>query len=396
MAFHHEITLLLRSTGTKIDVWDGYAIVLDITKAGNPWTFRFWHSSSDQRTAWETLKREVKIGDQVVLAIDRACQLNGPIKARHIGGNREGAYMEISGTDVAGNAIDWDADPKIALRGVPLEEAFEKLLEPLGIPLVIGANADAAREIPSRQRPGSRGQSSTRTRRRHRIDYSHPRPGEHVWQVMESIAKRLGYMLWVAPSASGELAIVIDAPNYEQEPAYSFVRRIRNGVATPESNILDGALNEDIRSVPTTVYGIAYSPRGDEQPARIRVPYVNEELARFPSVLNPLPVQPRYLHGSQAKTPAQARQSASRMMSDAMAQWRTYDCTVQGHGQPIKGETRLYALNTMCKVYDNIPSIDEEMLIQRIEFKGSRSAGQTTHLTLGTKGSIVLDPEAEQ
>jgi prophage tail gpP-like protein len=84
------------------------------------------------------------------------------------------------------------------------------------------------------------------------------------------------------------------------------------------------------------------------------------------------------------------------MMRDAMAQWRTYDCTVQGHGQSIKNEMRLYALNTMCKVYDSIPSIDEEMLIQRIEFKGSRSAGQTTHLTLGTKGSIVLDPEAEQ
>ncbi len=50
----------------------------------------------------------------------------------------------------------------------------------------------------------------------------------------------------------------------------------------------------------------------------------------------------------------------------------------------------------MARAYSRIGSfslIDEEMLITRVEFEGSREGGQTTKITLGTKGAIDLTPE---
>ena len=42
--YTHVVALTLASSGLVVDVWDEYAVVLDMLAAGNPWSFAFWRS----------------------------------------------------------------------------------------------------------------------------------------------------------------------------------------------------------------------------------------------------------------------------------------------------------------------------------------------------------------
>ena len=53
--------------------------------------------------------------------------------------------MVISGRDLAGPALDWDADPTLTLTGIPLEQALQRVFAGVGLPVRI-TTADAARK----------------------------------------------------------------------------------------------------------------------------------------------------------------------------------------------------------------------------------------------------------
>ena len=278
MAQQHTVSLVLGSISEEITNYDSYEIQLDMLQPGSPWQFALWHSASGN-SAWHRFVPKIKLGDKVMLSIDGAVQLNGRIEEMRVGAGPEGgASITISGRDLSGVAQDWDADPRTRLYKRVLGDALEALFVPLGIPVVIGANADAAREVQSRVRRGTRGSTSAATtasgrhhrkHRTHKVDLSHPRPGERIWQVADSICRKMGFMMWVAPSGNGELAVIVDTPNYDQFPVYAFERRLlENGHVTQESNILEGWLHAQIRDVPTQVYAMGRAPRGDQKPSR--------------------------------------------------------------------------------------------------------------------------------
>ncbi len=453
MAQSHSVELYLGTDRTRLTNWDGYEIHIDMFKPGSPWTFGLWNSSTVD-SAWRRLSARAQLGAPVVVEIDGAPQLNGRIEERVVKQSRAGgAVLTLSGRDLAGPAIDWDADPRTQLYGRTVDEAITALFKPLGISVVV-TDAASGRLVQSRGRPGARGTSSTR--RRQRVDKSRPRPGERVWQVAESIVRRLGLMMWVAPvppaiasNGTWTIAVVIDVPDYEQEPLFRFESRVRDGVVTPESNVLESEFRASIREVPTVVHAFGRAARGDQAPRRhatgvtntrlydflgagslsfytpatpnpfltsdggvppaaasasapasgasvtTRRGYANDELGRWPLVVDPMPPQPRFLHTQRALNPATGQQEAARVMAAAMRHWRTYECTVQGHGQDVAGTSRLYAINTMARVRDRLAELDENMLITSVQFSGSRDAGQTTRVLLGTQGAISLVPDPE-
>jgi prophage tail gpP-like protein len=408
VALKHEVALVLLDTGRVVDVWDKYDVTLDMLTPGSPWTFSLWRSDerfsrninpTNARTAWTVVQDTVKVGGQIAFVIDGAVQLNGRIESYDQVVDEEGEKLVISGRDLSGLALDWDADPRINLRNTPLETCLEQLFNRVGVSAIVTASADAQRNVQTRRRPGARSVSQTaRRRRRARVDYSHARPDERVWQVAESIVKRLGLMMWVAPSMDGlyQMAVVVDVPDYDQAATFVFGRVERDGVVSPESNVLKRGFKVQIRDIPTHVYAMGQAARGDSQAARHRVDYPNEVLARWPIVVNPMPPQIKFLHTPRAKNPRTARQEAARYTADKMRDFRVYQCTVQGHGQTVDGEMRLYAVNTMARVYDvsgERQLVDEDMLITRVQFSGSPGEGQKTQLVLGTKGAIVLEPD---
>jgi prophage tail gpP-like protein len=408
----HEVRFTLLDTGTVVDVFDRFDLVLDFTKPGSPWTFSFWRSAEtageDARelpaerryTAWETLLTEAKLGGRVLFTIDGTPQLNGRIEDLNLVGNRRGGEcLVLGGRDLAGLAMDGHADPRVTLKGHPLDECLRDLFNRVGIQSVVLVAAEAEREVRTRTRRGGRGLAPKP--RKHRVDLSHARPNETVWDVAQSIVRKFGLMLWVAPYADAPdgMAVVVDVPSYESDVVFRFIRRERDGVLTPESNVLEREFPRSIRGVPTHVYAAGRAGRGDTQAARHWFDYPNAELERLEAeVALPLAPQPRFLHTKRARDAAHGEQAAAQACADAMKEARLYRATVQGFGQLIDGAMRLYAPNVMAHAYDRTGRrtiVDEEMLVHRVQFSESRQVGQQTHVTLGTKGWIKLDPEAE-
>jgi prophage tail gpP-like protein len=219
MADAHQVTLTHSLSGEVFDgVWDEYEIDLDMLHPGASWTVSMWHSD-DNRACWARLRETVKCGDAMVLTIDGAPQLNGRVEAvvpQH--SFEKGAQLVVSGRDLAGVAASWDAEPTISLRDSTLEDVLTQLFAPLGIRVVVGADADAARQVRSNLRPGPRG--TARRSRRQRIDRFHVQPGEKVWQLAEKLCSRYGLLMWVGPDTTGQLAIIVDVPHYQQQATY--------------------------------------------------------------------------------------------------------------------------------------------------------------------------------
>ena len=247
--YEHRTELSLASSGAVLDVWDEYAISLSMLEPGSPWTFTFWRSDAvdtglvgNCSTPWEVITRGVKVFDRVLVTIDGAVQLNGRIETRAIRADRGGgAVVVVNGRDLAGPAMDWDVDPTITIKNTALSTAVERCFAQLGIPAhTVDSAANVA--VTAREAPGPR-RTNRRARRAQPVDIAHPRPGDRVWPFVEGIVKRIGYRMWVAPSADGELAVVVDVPNDTAAPLYSL--RLRDG--DERNNLLRARVVEDAK-----------------------------------------------------------------------------------------------------------------------------------------------------
>ena len=472
----HTVALTLASSGLELDVWDEYVITLDMLSPGASFTFALWYSR-DRATAWEVLRRSVKVGDSVVLSIDGAPQLNGRIDTIETDADGHGArMMTVTGRDLAGVALDFDADPTINVVGLRLEDALRRVFASVNVPFRM-TTADAAREVTTRRArsanaarataleafatspvtiippptqpsivalgiasplgrlvgirvdpisltpigdqfaAGRAAQASARAiRARLRtarnksviVDEAHPKPGERVWHFAEAIVCRLGMRLWVAPDAANGVTVVADRPDDSQEPTFAFNRVLTDGVNTsPSNNVLKGKESISIRGVPTSVSVYTNTSRGDTTAGRSRAIVQNTRLAddvvTRGFVLRPTPLQPRYIRSERSRVPQRSEQEGERIITDAMASFRTYTATVRGHGQRVDGVDRLFAINTTARVVDSVCSdpdgnaLDEVMLMTRVEFRRARVAGtggsgtQTT-VNLVPLGAIDLTP----
>ena len=422
MATAHTATLTL-SSGTDVDVFDRYTLTLDMMRAGNPWTVSMWRSISGAREAsWEVLRREVKLGENVTFSIDGAAQVTGRIETLRTAApdDKGGATMVISGRDLGGMAMTWDADPTVRLRGLALSDALTALFAPFGVPVLI-TDAAAARLVQSGTNRASLGHASrphaTHTTRPHSpsrgvhraharrraqpIDQSHPRAGEKAWALAEEMCRRVGFLLWVAPSAEGGIAVVVDVPAFSTEDVFTFGRRIEGHTAT--GNILKGAEAFSIKEVPSEVNVYTGTTRGDLISNRSRSQTFNAGVET--SAVNrgflasPMPAQVRHIKSARSRTLAASAKEGERVIAEAMAGFRRYELTVQGHGQTVAGVDRLYAVNTMARVRDDLCSapdgspLDESMLITGVTFEGGRATGTTTSLVLVPKDSISIIPQ---
>lgn len=396
MAISHAVSLLIGDSSTEVDAWDQYTLSLSMLRAGQPWTFSIWRSA-DRRTTWDVATRTVKLFERVTVTVDGHPQLTGRIETieRHARGHTECALV-ISGRDLAGPAQSWDADPTVSIRDTALEDALASIFDPLGLTVRVTAAA-AARSMQS-----ARPAPAPPPRRRRVVDRSHPRPGEKVWDLATSMVRRLGYMLWVAPRTDGTVGIVVDAPDYDQAPMYALARRLTQR-GEGSGNILDGAEAISVRSVPTDVNVYTGSTRGAATSSRSRASVVNDALysdsVTRGFISSTTQAQPQHVRSSRARTLQAAQKEARREIADAMREFYRYTARVQGHGQTVDGVMRLYAVNTVARVRDDLFTdpqgrpLDASMLVTDVEFSGSRQGGQTTTLTMVPLRSIQVDPE---
>lgn len=399
MAMQHTVSLTIGDAGTECDVWDQYTISLSMLRAGQPWTFSLWRSR-DRRSAWDVLSRTVKLFDRVTVSVDGHPQLTGRIEVikRRAAGHGE-CVLILSGRDLAGPAQSWDADPTVAIKDTPLEDALTAIFDPLGLTVRVTAAA-AARSVQSARSPGAR--SPATARRRSLVDRAHPRAGEKVWSLAESMVRRLGYMLWCAPRTDGTVGLVVDVPDYEQEPAYTFTRRL-DAFGMGSGNILDGDEELSVREVPTDVTVYTGTPRGAAVSSRSRASVNNAALfdanVTRGLVSATTQAQPRHIRSERARTIAAATKEADRAIAEGMAGFYRYTARVQGHGQQSGSTSQLYAVNSVARVHDDLfpdaqgRPLDAALYVTDVEMSGSRATGQSTTLTMVPLHSIRVTPE---
>lgn len=403
MAMVHSVEIFAGSDGFALDVWDRYEIALSMMSPGSPWTVTLFRSRRAE-SAWERLWAHLRIGDRMVFAVDGAAQMNGLVEEIADGSDPDaGDSITVSGRDLAGAAIRWDADPRVRLKGLTLEDALARLFAPLGLTVRVGEDVSGTREVQIGTARNRRARRTVRPRR-HPVDLSRPQPGEKVWQVADALCRRFGYLLWVAPHPELGLSVAVDTPDYDGEVFYELRRRYHPDRApgeeryTDDTNVLTVKRRVSVRDVPSEVNVYTGSARGASLSSRSTQTILNAGLFD-PAVNGGYVVEtglqhPMHIRAQRARTPAAARQTGQRAINDAMRSLRTYTCTVQGHGQRQRdGRVRLYAVNSMARVVDDGRGMDERMLIHDLTMRGAADAGAITELTLGPRGAIVLTPE---
>lgn len=392
MAYSHTIQLeLLDPDGaaTIIDTFDGYDIILDCFHPGSPFTFNLWRSVS-RRSTWAILRSKVKVGMDVLIRIDGAVQMNGSIEQLVEPIDRKGgAQLVISGRDLSARAMAWDASPNVSFVGLNLEDAISRLYADLNIEVVVGADANYARDVQAGTLRGTAATSARRRRHRSKVvNRAHPRSGEKVWQVAETMIRRAGLFQWIAPIEGRDtMAVILDRYDYKSPVKYTFARRTIPSSGALTGNILASQHTISTRDVPTHVRVYGHCARGDKYSFRynplIENRYLKIDEVTRGRVVNPHPLQPKYVKSQRARTFEEGAQEAERIIARAMMGFRRVEVTVQGHGQTdSQGRMVLYAINTTAQLLDEVLGLNEKMFVQRVQFQGSRQRGSTTHITL--------------
>lgn len=391
MATSHEVrvTIGTGSDAVEITAWDEIAITLDMMRPGNPWTVTTWRTG--RGAAWSRVRDAAKLFSPATIAVDGAVQVRGLIERIRDGADRGGAPFTISGRDLLATALASDVDPHVSLRGATLEEVFRRALEPLGIPVEIGADAGDVREIQAGSRPGAHVRSSSaRThRRRQHVDRFKPRVGERLWQFLETLARRHGYLIYVAPFGDG-VGLVIDRPRDSDPPVAALTRR-RNPDGSYSRGILSGTLDLDATDVPTdiTVFGHGSLTARDDSRHRATVENDRIPTRRLAEVHPP---RHRYIQDSRARTPQIAEQRARHELAKASANVVVYEAIVQGW-RAAPG--RLWTINTPVTIDDEIPRVRGNWLATQVHFQRARNEGHKTRLRFVPPGAIDVEPDPE-
>lgn len=391
----HDVALLVGPEGLRIDVWDRYTFDLSMLEVGAAWTLTFWYSEQAQ-AAWRRLidpERGVRCGQTVTAVIDGEAVLTGTVETRDVGddGSRAPPTFTISGRDKLGPATSWDADPALALKNLPLEEALSRLYAGVGLVVEVSEHVDADQAVGTLRRP-RRGGRARRVSRAQQIAISHPRVGEKVQGVVERIVRGMGYRVWTTPAERPDRTVIlVDRPRSSGETRFTLRRVIEGGRVTADSNILAAREKTSIREAPTSVSVFAHAPRGDSASDAFARTVSNAALttpanrARIDPLSAP---RPRFVTSDQARTVEGAQQEGARLIAEANELLRRYEATVLYHRQ----DGRLWVPNTLCAVRDDVVGLDETMLVVAVSFSGGKQQGPRTRVTSLPLGALSETP----
>jgi prophage tail gpP-like protein len=392
VAYTDEVKVTLPD-GTEVDTWETYQVTLDMLNPGSAWTLSLY-DSRDRQSTWEVLQEKALAGTKVTLAVHDAVQLTGRIEHREVDAGPEGTTMVLSGRDLAGPLMSSEADVNIHLRNTTLGDALVRLTQGTDVELFI-AQAAAASECHS-LRNRRRSMSSRRQTRSHSVDLFKIQPGMKIWQAANLLCRKSGYMIWTAPhpGSTAGVAVIIDKPLETGSAKFQLKRElVDQEKRTYRGNILRSKEVVNIREVPTKVVGFGHTAANANDDSRNRSVVLNEGLSHRLVDETMLP-NVHYLTVHDGRTAAKVQRAAERVIAEAMAEFLSYEYTVQGHHQEIDNEHRIYAVNTIAHVKDDRYGVDENMLITRVNFVGGRQTGQVTTIRCVPLGQVRVVPES--
>lgn len=311
------------------------------------------------------------------------------------------------GRDYISDIVESNVDPfKIVKKGTTLGDAILDMVRPCGIRTINDvegismAEVRAGKPIKRGKRKGKKGLS---------VEELKPKYGEGIYEFCNRLVARHGATL--QPSVSRQ-DIVIDSPDYTQEPSYT-LSRTDDTTNSAGNNILSATATRDFSRFPTYAIftGAAAAAQKGQQPVPIRQPFdmvtlaeaFGEELGTI--MRNSIAVgrnrdggDPTVLYrllthrDEQAKTQEQLFSAAQRAIAERLKDTLQYRCTVKGHTDPKTGA--IYSVNTMARVDDSIAGVHENLWVasRKLTYRPAPQ-GATAELELWRPESFQIGDE---
>lgn len=257
-------------------------------------------------------------------------------------------------------------------QGVPPSRYSRRRLEQARadrVPLdeALGVTADSGARFASGQSPSDVERLTVREAR--------PNSGETIWDYFSRHARRFGLMLWLTPDGK----LVVGAPDWDQEPLYRLIRRVRPVPGDPNT-IIAGGLKEGLQNVYSEVVVYGRGTRADGTRGRIR------ELVLNPDYPTDAPPRPRYLNDPRIRDSDAAIRRGLAELSSGRAEAFKLTYEVDGHGQ---GDV-LYAQSTVAFVDDERLGVRGNFYVMGRTFTADRGRGTGTSLRLVRLRSFEL------
>lgn len=368
-----SIRLNMPETGVSFELWTSATLDDDFLTPCQHMSLEV--AADESRFAYTTA---IKKGDAFVLFVNDQPQCTGYIDSVEVSYDMHaGVRVSIEGRDGLSRLVDGNVDERMPVKETMSLADIADLLF-----MQQFAYAYTIFEDNQRGRDQATGKAIKARKTKKKKGLKDPlkevraHPGEGGFAYFCRFAHRLGYHPWLMPDGSG---LVISAPEYDQDPAYSFITRRGTGATSASNNILRARARSSSMGVPSHVW-----VRGKDGSPGTKSKY----LGFFDNSKNSPIFKPFYHHDDEAKTKEQCDAVAAYIVGRAMREALTYEVTVRGFSDPQTG--RIYNVDTVAHVEDEIAGIDGKMWVEKRRFRKTRQ-GTFTDLTLIPANSLILD-----
>lgn len=426
-----QLELQNRSLLTEINSW---SIDSDYLTATDGFQFECYSDRLNEVRGLEMQPVELKVNGH--------SQVIGRIDKSDIGNN--GQAITYSGRDYIADAVECSTDPNVTItEEMDLFAALTTIAAPIGIDTIVSDGDLALRNIRTGTSVGGKAGPQFQTLKASEIT---PEYGEPILNFASRIISRHGATIQPANNRNTWL---LTEPNYTQEPTYS-VRRtltgengnIISGSASRDfSSFPTFAIYNGVQAKPASSGVTNYTQIGVGAPGALAALSANQAGpgmlagALFGVVEKPRKPQPkstlknyrttevgsgfapaaediilgachigrrRPLDGAgdalklyrllavrddKSRTQAQVERLAAREVGERLKDLLVYECTVQGHVDPISGA--VWSVDTMVDVVDEVCDISETLWIASRTLKYDPSNGATTTLTCWRPGAFL-------
>ncbi len=339
------------------------------------------------------------------LIVNGASQVLGRIDKTRVG--HDGSVLSCEGRDYIADLVECNVDPNVKVA--PKSQLDDALLGAM-LPCAIDSVTDFENVLYSEVRTGKKIKRSKRRRKKRPLQDYKPKPGEGIYEFCNRLIARHGAT--IQPS-SVRTEVVIDSPDYTQEPLYNLVRT-DDPTNSVKNNIIQGVAERDYSKFPTYVLFVGNGGSPGKQSGGITKLFKMLELAEaFNSEMGAIlrnaiapdrnraadPGAPGILYrllyhrDKEARTEDDLLFAAKRAIAERLKDTLAYTCTVKGHTNALTGA--VYSVNTMANVDDAMTNVHEPLWIAKRTLRYSESEGALTDLELWRPESFQIGDDED-
>ena len=384
----NQFTLAFELLGRSTQNVKSYRMDSDYTTSTDGWTV-------------ELFEPDIKLIENlelqpVELLIDGNQQLLGRIDATTRGAGA-GTTITIKGRDYFSDMVECHIDPSMKVKkDEPLETVIKRAASPVGITEV--ELNDDIRLRDTRMGRGVNAPGVGENLKSKKQEEYKANPGEGIYEFLNRIVARFGVTMQPGVKRN---QVILASPDYAQTPAYKITRRL-GAAPGANNNVLSASTERDFSSFPTHTLFVGKQGRGGKSKTAISISDA-QELPNFPAAAdltetsrikpgetNPQPKLYRLLYqrDENSRTQLQLDKAWLRRTADLLKDTLQYTVKLRDHNDLETG--RLYAVDTLVTVNDEVCGVNEDLWVHSRRFEYTAEAGPTTTLVCWRKGTFQI------